>query len=94
MIHRSSRRDVHCRLYVTSLLCIVSLFCAATFVFAAVVGDQVELKGTHQAGIPLHKEPRGTNDFQRVPDGTKATVLEVAPDGRWVKLSLPDGRTG
>jgi len=72
----------------------VSLFCAATFVFAAAVGDQVELRGTYQSGIPLHSEPRGTNDFQQVPDGTKATVLEVAPDGRWVKLSLPDGRTG
>src|SRR5919106_1292636 len=35
-----------------------------------------------------------SNDFQRVPDGTKATVIEVAPDGRWLKLSLPDGRTG
>jgi micrococcal nuclease len=29
-----------------------------------------------------------------VPDGTRATVIEVAPDGRWVILSLPDGRTG
>jgi hypothetical protein len=78
MIHRSSRRDVHCRLYVTSLLCIVSLFCAAGSTFAAVVGDQIELNATHQAGIPFHQEPRGTNDFQRVPDGTKATVIEVA----------------
>jgi hypothetical protein len=94
MIHRSSRRDVHCRLYVTSLLCIVSLFCAAGSTFAAVVGDQVELKATHHAGVPLHKEPHGTHDFQRVPDGTKATVIEVAQDGRWSKLSLPDGRTG
>jgi micrococcal nuclease len=54
----------------------------------------VELKATHQAGVPLHKEPRGTNDFQRVPDGTGTMVLEVAQDGRWLKLSLPDGRTG
>jgi endonuclease YncB( thermonuclease family) len=29
-----------------------------------------------------------------VPDGTRATVLEVAPEGRWMKLALPDGRTG
>jgi hypothetical protein len=72
---------------------IVSLVAGAAFA-AAGVGDQVELRGTHQSGIPLHKEPRGTNDFQRVPDGTKGTVLEVAPDGRWLKLSLPDGRTG
>ena len=62
--------------------------------FAATIGYQVELKATHQAGVPLHQEPRGTNDFQRVPDGSKVTVIEVAPDGRWVNLSLPDGRTG
>ncbi len=52
------------------------------------------LKATNQAGVPLHAEPRGTNDFQRVPDGTKATVIDVAQEGRWVQLSLPDGRTG
>jgi hypothetical protein len=65
-----------------------TLLCAVGNTFAAVVGDQIELKATHQAGVPLHQEPRGTNDFQRVPDGTRATVIEVAPDGRWVKLSL------
>jgi hypothetical protein len=32
--------------------------------------------------VPLHQELRGTNDFQRVPDGTRATVIEVAQDGR------------
>jgi hypothetical protein len=42
----------------------------------------VELKARNRAGVPLHSEPRGTNDFQRVPDGTKATVLEVAQGGR------------
>ena len=82
MIDRGIRSAVRCPLFIVLPLCLVSLFCAATFVFAAVVGDQVELKGTHQAGIPLHQEPRGTNDFQRVPDGTKATVLEVAQEGR------------
>jgi endonuclease YncB( thermonuclease family) len=44
--------------------------------------------------VPLHQEPRATHDFQRVPDGTRATVLEVAQDGRWLKLALLDGRTG
>jgi endonuclease YncB( thermonuclease family) len=94
MIHRSSRRDVHRTWYVTLLLCLVILLCMAGITVAAVVGDQVELKASHQAGVPLHQELRGTNDFQRVPDGTRATVIEVAQDGRWVKLSLPDGRTG
>lgn len=65
-----------------------------TTAFAAVIGDPVELKATNQAGVPVHQEPRGTNGFQRVPVGTRATVLEVAQDGRWLKLSLPSGRTG
>jgi hypothetical protein len=94
MIHRSSHRAVRCLSFVTPPLCLAILFCAAGITFAAVVGDQVELKATQQAGVPLHQQARGTNDFQRVPDGTRRTVLEVAPDGRWLRLSLPDGRTG
>ncbi len=94
MMHCTIRRAVLGSPYVTSLPCLVILFCAAGIMFAAGVGDLVELTGTHPFGIPLHSEPRGTNDFQRVPNGTRAAVLEVAPDGRWLKLSLPDGRTG
>jgi len=67
---------------------------AVSIAIAATVGDQVELKTTHQAGVPLHQEPRGTNDFQRLPDGTRAQVIDVAKNGQWLKLSLPDGRTG
>jgi Staphylococcal nuclease homologue len=94
MIERAIR-DAVCRPSLAiPLLCLAVLFCVARIPFAAVVGDQVELNATRQAGVPLHQEPRGTNDFQRVPDGTRATVLEIAPDGRWVKLSMPDGRTG
>jgi Staphylococcal nuclease homologue len=54
----------------------------------------VELQATHQAGVPLHQEPLGTHDFQHIPDGTRAHVIEVAKGGQWLKLSLPDGRTG
>jgi hypothetical protein len=54
----------------------------------------VELKATHQAGIPFHQEPRGTDDFQRIPDGTRAHVIDVTKNGQWLKLSLPDGGTG
>jgi micrococcal nuclease len=43
---------------------------------------------------PLHQEPRGTNDFQRIPDGTRAHVIDVAHNGQWLKLSLSGGRTG
>jgi hypothetical protein len=51
----------------------------------AAIGNQVELHATHQAGVPLHQEPRGTNDFQRIPDGTQAHVIDVAKGGQWLK---------
>jgi len=78
----------------TPLLLTLALLFTTSLTFAVAIGDQVELKATHQAGVPLHKRPRGTHDFQRVPDGTKAMVIEVARDGGWLKRSLPDGRTG
>jgi endonuclease YncB( thermonuclease family) len=78
----------------TSLLCTLSVFLAPSMAFAAAIGDHVEFKATHQAGVPLHQEPCGTNDFQRVPGGTQATVSDTAKGGQWQKLSLPDGRTG
>jgi hypothetical protein len=40
----------------------VSLVAGAAFA-AAVIGDQIELKATHQAGVPLHQDARNTNDF-------------------------------
>jgi micrococcal nuclease len=83
-----------CRSFLTSLLVTLSVLVAASLAFAAAVGDQVELKATHQAGVRLHQEPRGTHDFQRIPDGTRAHVIDVAKGGQWLKLSLPDGRTG
>jgi micrococcal nuclease len=60
----------------------------------AAIGNQVELAAMHQAGVPLHQEPSGTRDFQRLPNGTRARVLDVAKHGQWLKLSLLDGRTG
>jgi hypothetical protein len=65
-----------------------------TIAFAAKDGDHVEIKATHQAGILLHQESRSTHDFQRIPDGTEATVIDLGKGGQWLKLSLPDGRTG
>jgi endonuclease YncB( thermonuclease family) len=72
----------------------LALLLTASLAWTAAVGDQVTLQARIRAGVPLHQEPRGTYDFQRVPDGTRATVVEVAQDGRWLKLSLLDGRTG
>lgn len=94
MRHRSIRRAARCTSSLTALLVILSLFLAASIAIAATVGDQVELKATHQAGVPLHQELHGTNDFQRIPDGTRARVIDIANNGQWLKLSLPDGRTG
>jgi hypothetical protein len=94
MIHLAICRAARCTSSLTPLLVILSLFLAVSIAIAATVGDQVELKATHHAGVPFHQEPRGTNDFQRIPDGTLAHVIDVAKGGQWLKLSLPDGRTG
>ena len=94
MIHLVIHRALRCAPFFTPLLVILSLFVATSIAFAVIIGDQGELKATHQAGVPLHQEPRGTNDFQRVRDGTIATVTDLAQSGRWLKLSIPDGRTG
>jgi hypothetical protein len=94
MMYPLHHRAARCLSFVAPLLLTLVLLSTASQAFAAAVGDQVELKATHQAGIPLHQEPRGTNDFQRIPDGTRAHVIDVAKSGQWLKLSLPDGRTG
>jgi len=74
--------------------CLVTLVLLFTTSLTFAVADQVELKTRNRAGVPLHQEARGMHDFQRVVDGTQAKGLEVAPDNRWLKRSLPNGRTG
>ena len=73
---------------------VLGLLLAASLAWATAVGDQVTLQARNRAGVPFHQEPRGTHHFQRIPDGTKATVTALTHDGRWLKLALPDGRTG
>jgi hypothetical protein len=63
-------------------------------IVAAVVGDQVELRATHQAGVPFHSAPGGTPTFQRIPRGTVGTVTDLARDGRWIELRLAAARPG
>jgi micrococcal nuclease len=94
MIPLALRRAACCTLPRTPFLVILGLLLAAGMSFAAAVGDQVELQARNRAGVPFHQEPRGTHDFQRLPDGTRATVIAVAQDGRWLKLTRADGRTG
>jgi hypothetical protein len=78
----------------TPVLLILSLCVAATIAGAAAIGDQVELHATHPAGVPCHHAPGGSQTVQRVPTGTIATVVNIARDGRWLQLRLPDQRTG
>jgi hypothetical protein len=77
-----------------TILALVTLWALCGTVPAAVVGDRVERRASPPAGVPLHQERRGTHDVQRVPEGTVATVMALAPKGRWLKRYVPDGRTG
>jgi hypothetical protein len=92
--HYPIRQAARCLSFLTPLLVTLSLLLAASIAFAAVTGDQVELKATHQAGVPFHNAPGGTPKFQRVPTGTIATVMDIAREGRWLQIRLPDHRTG
>jgi hypothetical protein len=53
------RYPVRCIARLTLLLLTLVLLFPANIAFAAAVVDQVELKATHQAGVPLHNEPSG-----------------------------------
>jgi hypothetical protein len=53
MIDLGIRRAVRCLSFVSPLLCLMILFCTVGITVAAVVGDLVELKATHQGGVPL-----------------------------------------
>jgi micrococcal nuclease len=86
-------RLTHTRVLMAVVAVLMPMLCGAGAPPAA-IGDQVELHAAHQAGVPFHQARRGTNGFQRLPDGTRARVIDVAKHGQWLKLSLPDGRTG
>jgi micrococcal nuclease len=94
MIHLTIRRVAFRIPLRTPLLLALILSLVAGLALAAAIGDQVELHATHQAGVPFHQAPRSTNNFQRIPNGTRAEVIDIAKEGQWLKLSLPDGRTG
>jgi endonuclease YncB( thermonuclease family) len=94
MIHCLHHRAVRTIPFLTPCLVALAFLFTTVIAFAAAIGDQVELNAAHRAGVPLHQEPRGTHDFQRIPDGTRAHVIDVAKGGQWLKLSLSDGRTG
>jgi hypothetical protein len=56
--------------------------------------ERVELRATHPDGVPLHALAGGGHDFERVADGTVAEVLETGKGGRWLRVRLPDRRSG
>jgi hypothetical protein len=84
-----TRRPIALLAILLPMICI----CGASGSVTA-IGDQAERHATHQAGAPLHQELHSTHDFQRIPNGTRAHVIDVAKGGQWLNLSLPDGRTG
>jgi hypothetical protein len=81
-------------LALTTLWAILFVCVMAPTTPAATVGDRVELHATHRDGVPFHSAPGGSKTFQRVPDGTLATVTDTAREGRWLQLRLPDERSG
>jgi hypothetical protein len=60
MRHRWIRRAIRCALSLTAFFLTLSFFYDAGMAFAAAIGDQVELKATHQAGVPFHNAPGGS----------------------------------
>jgi endonuclease/exonuclease/phosphatase family metal-dependent hydrolase len=94
MTHLSIRHAANSTCFLTALLCSYGVFFTASITVAAAVCDQVELKATHQDGIPFHHTPGGSPKFQRVPDRTVGTVIGIAKEGSWLQLRLADTRTG
>jgi hypothetical protein len=72
MMHRFSRWAARRTSFPGSCLWAICVVGMTGIAFAAVVGDQVELRATHQAGVPFHGAPGGTPTFQRVPGGPAA----------------------
>jgi hypothetical protein len=85
--------------FVAPLLWTMSLFSATGTTFAAAVGDQVELRSTHPAGVPFHDRDRdvlvlgdyntmGTQDTPAVSAQEELAVFdgELAP--RFRRLSV------
>jgi hypothetical protein len=53
-LHHRAARNIP---VLTPLLLTLALLFTAGMAFAAAIGDQVELHATHQAGIPLTRNP-------------------------------------
>jgi hypothetical protein len=65
---------------------LLGLLLPESLAWTAAVGDQVELRAIHPAGVPLHRVPGGTQGVQRVPDVTVSTAMDTARAGRWLQI--------
>lgn len=52
------------------------------------VGNTITLEATHHHRVPPHSTTQGTNDFQRVPDGAAAKVLDLEDNRHWPKIDI------
>ena len=77
-----------------SLLSFIFFIAFTSTSIAADIGDRVLLKATHHDGVPVHSISQGTNNFERVPDQSEAEVIELANEGRWLKLRFNTGFEG
>ncbi|WP_395455775.1 endonuclease/exonuclease/phosphatase family protein [Azospirillum melinis] len=56
-------------------------------------GQHVKLAGSNEQGVPLHREPRPSM-VGRIPDGTVATVIDTAREGRWLRVTTTADLSG
>jgi hypothetical protein len=57
------------------------------------VGQWIEVKATTPQGVPVHRNPQPSL-VERLRDGTRAKVAELANDGHWPRLNYGTGKTG
>ncbi len=69
------------------------VLCGTAEALDVAVGDWVQLKATIPQGVPLHSQP-SPSMIGRLPDGTRARVIELADDGHWLKLAPQTGPAG
>lgn len=62
---------------------------SVTFAQDFQVGQSVILEATKPIGVPLHRQPTSSY-LKHVPTGTQAVIQQIAQNGQWLLLRLPD----
>ena len=83
------RRRIERWLIVLGLLLGGHSFLAA---FEIRIGDTIKLTASIPEGVPLHTRSENSFRGERVPDKTRATVVDMAHEGDWLRILLADGR--